>query len=109
MTTISFLSSLSGSSVGESAKLAPTSFGAQASGITPFGENRTAIRTGGFVPAAAAAPRAMRGIIASSQGKATAAPTPRKNVRRSIRPLTLIPVSLAPSFQERIAMDDRVD
>ena len=75
--------------------------------MTPLGEKRKAIRTGGL-PAAAAA-RAVRGIIASSHGKASAVPAPRRNVRRPSRPRDDNGRKRADSFGDaRKADSDRV-
>src|SRR5262245_10827852 len=74
------LKAASGSRVRVSSKLAPTVLGVHSPFRLkiPFGTCMNAMRVGRFVAAVSA------GVMASSMGRASVAPTPRRNVRRGI-------------------------
>src|SRR5258705_12160758 len=67
----------SGSRIGDNCR-APPAAGVHLSIMIPFGTSMNAIRIGRALSAASA------GVIASSTGSASAAPAPRKNVRRGM-------------------------
>src|SRR5712672_3443498 len=67
----------SGSRTGDSCK-SPSAAGVHLSIMIPFGTSTNAMRIGRALSAASA------GVIASSTGSASAAPAPRRNVRRGL-------------------------
>src|ERR1700704_308144 len=71
----------SGFRIGENSKPSPTAFGFHASTIAPLGKKTAPKRVPGFAGVFASAVYA--GTIASSSGRDTAAPMPRRNVRRA--------------------------
>ncbi len=79
MTVNSSLHDSSGRRIEGNAFSGPTSFGVNDSSTVPPVTLKIPMRTGG---PEVAAPRARLGAIASSQGNASDAPTPRSNVRR---------------------------
>src|SRR5215510_4382305 len=100
MTTKRSLWSASGSRVRVIPSSGPSAFGAHSflRFMIPFGTWMKHIRTGRAVSAD------MAGVMASSTGKASVAPAPRKKVRRGIYFL-LITIAYPPHL-ERGAVDD---
>src|ERR1044071_4905049 len=92
------LKSASGSSTGVSAKSAPSVAGVHLSIMIPFGTSMNDRRTGRAGSAANA------GVMASSTGKARAAPVPRRNARRGSDFLVSI-IACSPHLK-RHAFDD---
>src|SRR5712671_1447256 len=87
----------SGSRTGDSCK-SPSAAGVHLSIMIPFGTSTNAIRIGRALSAASA------GVIASSMGSASAAPAPRRNVRRGMDFL-VISMAHSPHLKWR-ALDD---
>src|SRR5258706_13143029 len=81
---------------GVNAKFLPLVVGVHLAGIAPLGWNTKTRRVGASLAAAD-----MAGVIASSTGRANAAPTPRRNVRRPNAFLVII-ISLQPSSFETV-------
>src|ERR1700676_2503223 len=88
----------SGSRIGGRSKPAPSVAGVHLSIMIPFGTSMNDMRIGRAVSAAKA------GVMASSTGKAKAAPAPRKKVRRG---MDFLVITIAyPPHLERRAPDD---
>src|SRR5580700_3423172 len=88
----------SGSRIGVKAKSAPSVAGVHLSIMMPLGTSMKAMRTGRAVAVAKA------GVMASSTGKASAAPVPRRKARRGI---DFLEISIAcPPHLKRRAVDD---
>src|SRR5260370_42216285 len=88
----------SGSRIGVRAKSAPSVAGVHLSIMIPLGTSMNDMRIGRAVAAAKA------GVMASSTGKARAAPVPRKKARRGMGFL-VITLAFPPHFKRR-ALDD---
>src|SRR5580658_8733061 len=89
----------SGSRIGVKAKSAPSVAGVHLSIMMPLGTSMKAMRTGRAVAVAKA------GVMASSTGKASAAPVPRRKVRRGIDFLVTGNIACSPHL-EWPALDD---
>src|SRR5712671_2546870 len=87
----------SGSRTGDSCK-SPSADGVHLSIMIPFGTSMNAMRIGRALSAASA------GVIASSMGSASAAPAPRKNVRRGMDFL-VITMAHSPHLKWRASYD----
>src|SRR5580700_294473 len=89
----------SGSRIGVKAKSAPSVAGVHLSIMMPLGTSMKAMRTGRAVAVAKA------GVMASSTGRASTAPVPRRKARRGIDFLEITTIAYPPHLKWR-AVDD---